>query len=535
VAHELASMDVLQHYLSQQLFRFNGSETFTGRDAFEGAFVSGALGAGKSSGPGSLLSSSMLRAGYGFAVCVAKPDELELWCRYFKGTGRDPRDDIRVIQPSPMHPGQVWPRELGEPFGYRHNVLQHEFRSGGYLVDNVVDVLHSAVVGGVAAAKENDFWERSSKEMLRNAVSLSVMQAPAPQQASIRLDDVLDIIMTAPTSMADLESRTYKAGRCAEALRLADERLRDLPDPQYRDLQLAARYWLVQHLRMAEETRTSIQATITSKISSLLWSPFRELLNSESDPEAAPERSLQADPRTGHAKVLVFNIPVKLFGEAGRTAQLLLKAGWQKAVDRRIRDIRNNDPRCRPVSGWADEAQYFVTRQDATFQQTARDAMAATVFLTQNLPNLYAELGEHHTHSLLGNLQTKIILANGDTTTNEWAERLFGKAPEGHYSTPATGNAPATFATQVQPLVPAIKFTELKKGGVRANPTSPPRVGGLCSRRDASGLLPGTFATTPSSPKASACREGARGDDTGRTHPGDTGAVLGPNDYLEAW
>ena len=472
------AMNIRDHYLGQTLFRINGAEEYLGRDGFEGIFVSGALGSGKSTGPGDLIASAMLKAGYGFAVCVAKPDELALWCSYFRGTGRDARTDIRVIQPSPMHPGQVWPGELGPPTGYRHNVLQHEYRHGGHSVDAVSEILSAAVVGGEIATQESTFWRDAADRMVQHATELSVMQARSPEDAEIRLDDILDIIMTAPVSTADLDSKSFQQGRCAEALRLADEQRHGLSEPRYGDLKLTTRYWMVQHPRMAEEMRSSIVETITSKMTTLLRSPLRELVTSTSDSEVAPERSLEADPKTGNPKVLVFNLPVKLYGDAGRIAQLLLKAGWQKAADRRIKAILQNDHRCRPAANWADEAQYFLTRHDASFQQTARAAMVATVYLTQNLPNLYAELGEHRTHSLLGNLQTKILLTNGDPSTNEWGERLFGATLQRLYTTPVSGEAAPSYATSMLPLIPAVRFTELKKGGAVRNREGRGVVGG---------------------------------------------------------
>ena len=63
---------------------------------------------------------------------------------------------------------------------------------------------------------------------------------------------------------------------------------------------------------------------------------------------------------------------------------------------------------------------------------TARTARACTVYLTQNLPSYYAQIGgrnpEHIADSLLGNFQTKIFHANGDPKSNQWAADLIGKS-----------------------------------------------------------------------------------------------------------
>jgi hypothetical protein len=104
---------------------------------------------------------------------------------------------------------------------------------------------------------------------------------------------------------------------------------------------------------------------------------------------------------------------------------------WQRATQRRTKLLESEWSSQRPVFLWADESQYFITREDALFQQTARSALAATVFLTQNISNYYVALGGDQARaaadSLLGNLQTRVFHANGDPATNEWAERVFGR------------------------------------------------------------------------------------------------------------
>lgn len=128
---------------------------------------------------------------------------------------------------------------------------------------------------------------------------------------------------------------------------------------------------------------------------------------------------------THQGKVVILDLPIKIYGEAGRVAQLLFKTVWQKATE--WRDLVTNP---NPVFLWADEAQYFVTPHDVAFQQTARSQRAAVVYLTQNLPNYQVAFGERdgraRTDSLLACLQTKVFHANSDVVTNEWAQRLFG-------------------------------------------------------------------------------------------------------------
>jgi hypothetical protein len=121
------------------------------------------------------------------------------------------------------------------------------------------------------------------------------------------------------------------------------------------------------------------------------------------------------------------NLPVKEFGEAGRAAQVVYKYMWQQAAERR--NIKQNN---RPLFLWVDEAQNFASEYDMQFQATARSSRACTVYLTQNLPNYYAEMGGAHSKyrvdSLVGNLQTKIWHANSEPETNSRASEIIGKS-----------------------------------------------------------------------------------------------------------
>ena len=120
--------------------------------------------------------------------------------------------------------------------------------------------------------------------------------------------------------------------------------------------------------------------------------------------------------------ILVIDLPVKEFGEVGLFSQVLWKIAFQRAMERR--SLKGSP---RPVFLWADEAQYFVTSpNDMQFQTTCRSAGVATVFLSQNVSNFYAALGngergKAEADSIFANLNTKIFHANGDPVTNEWA------------------------------------------------------------------------------------------------------------------
>jgi type IV secretory pathway TraG/TraD family ATPase VirD4 len=168
------------------------------------------------------------------------------------------------------------------------------------------------------------------------------------------------------------------------------------------------------------------------------------------------------------------DLNVKEYMEAGRYAQLIFKLLWQQATERRVKSaILEERDRLRPVFIWADECQEFITSEDAAFQATARSARACTVYITQNLPNLYRILNnKHEVDAFLGNLATKIFHANADVATNEFAANTIGRDWIAHRSI-SYGNQQNSGSINRSEsydfLVPPIQFSRLKKGGVDNN------------------------------------------------------------------
>ena len=167
--------------------------------------------------------------------------------------------------------------------------------------------------------------------------------------------------------------------------------------------------------------------------------------------------------------IIVLDIPIKEYGDLGQFSQVLFKYIWQQAMERR--NVTENN---RPVFMWADESQNFITSYDREFQSTARSSRACTVYLTQNLPSYYSELGGEkgkvEADAFLGNLQTKIFHANGDSTTNEWAANIFAKSWQfrrsmnsGFSGGGASGSSGVSEALELDVLPQ--EFAMLRKGG----------------------------------------------------------------------
>ena len=117
-------------------------------------------------------------------------------------------------------------------------------------------------------------------------------------------------------------------------------------------------YFLTEFAGLSERTRSVIVSTFTSMIDVLNRGILSELFSGATNitPEAIEDGA-----------ILIIDLPVKEYAEVGQFAQVLWKAMFQRAIERR--NLRTND---RPVFLWADEAQYVTTSYDMQFQTTCR-------------------------------------------------------------------------------------------------------------------------------------------------------------------
>ncbi len=425
------------------------------RDACEGTQIFGATGSGKTSGSGYHLATRMLAKGFGGLVLCAKSDEAANWAGYAAETERS--DDIVVLNPND---------------GSRFDFMEYEFKAGGgaELTQNLVALFTTAIAatGGDDRGSSTDpYWADALRQLVTNAIDLVRLSG-----RSVTLFDVNRIIVTAPQTK-DVRSFLGTDAFAAECLREANARsvADELTDADQVDLEQTIEYWLNDFAGLAPRTRSIIVSSFTSRVTGLLRGPLQRLFCPREAPKNAKSPFTVTPEDTRRGKVIVLDLPIKDYGEVGRFAQILFKTIWQRAIERL--DVGEED---RPVFLWADESQYFVTNHDVLYQQTARSKQAATVYLTQSLPNYYAMLATRDpvsaTHSLLGNLQTKIFHANGDPTTNDWAERTFNFEPtqrpgRSHARNQRSGDSTLTNSvTEVrEPIVPARALATLRKGG----------------------------------------------------------------------
>lgn len=390
--------------LSAPLLSWSGSDEWTVRDAVAGTLVLGATGSGKSSGSGACIAMAMLNAGFGGLVLTAKPDERAQWESYADAAGR--RGDVLVFDASAR---------------FRFNFLDHELQFGGAgagVTENVVQ-LFSAVLEiaersstGGGGREDEGYWRRSCRQLMRNLVDLLAMAT-----GRVSVPDLYRAVVSAPTSFEQLRSEQWRSDSfCFDLLQRADRASKT--ERQQADFQMVTDYLCLEFPGLSDKTRSVIVSTFTSLVDVLNRGVLRDLFCGDSNigPEVVEE-----------GKVLIVDLPVLGFAEVGQFAQVLWKHAFQRAIER-----RPVGEETRPVFLWCDEAQYFTTSGDMRFATTCRGARVALVLLSQNISNFEAALGggpdgKAQSASLFANLTTKVLHANGDPVTNEWAATLIGR------------------------------------------------------------------------------------------------------------
>ncbi len=434
--------------LDRIIYSFNdGDEPFTIGNACEGVQIFGGIGSGKTSGSGEALARSFLRAGFGGLVLCAKKDVLDDWKRYASETGR--ANHLLVFNATGEFVFPFLQYEIerkGEGAGYSDNLVR--------LFTTVYEAIDRSIDGG-----SDPYWTRAMQQLLRNTIDLCMIA-----RGTVSVPLIHDVILSAPTSIAQLDTDEWKAKSLCWQL-LLEGHAKELDKWVQHDFDSTAAFWLEEYPNLADKTRSSIVSTLSTMIDIFLRRPFRRLFS-----EMPDDRRKIAYPELTHrGAIIILNLPVKEYGDAGRAAQVVYKYLWQQSAERRT--VTNETT---PVFLWVDEAQNFVTEYDMQFQATARSSKACTVYLTQNLPNYYAVMGgsqsKYRVDSLIGNLQTKIWHANSDPMTNEHAAETIGRSWQirqssgesfgGDYFNVSSGKN-ESFDYDVPPQV----FTKLRKGG----------------------------------------------------------------------
>lgn len=388
---------------NRSLLRLNKHDRFRLRDALEGVVIMGGTGSGKSSGSGEALAMAYLRAGWGGMVMCAKPDEAARWQNYARRAGRA----AHVLH---FHAEGTWNYNFADYEVHRPDGAGGDTFNLVNLMDKVIEAAQLAE--GQSGGADNPFWPRARREMTANTV-----EPLFAATGMLQIDDIIRFVSSAPSSRKEAFNEEWKANSffyqvLCEALRAPKGRV--LPEHAMR---ATANYWFSTYAELDPRTRSNIVATLTSTLAPFLRGMLRERFCTTTN--FIPEL-------THEGAIIIVDFPVKVWGDAGVVAANIMKYQWQRATERRAVGKHT-----RPCFLWADECQFFLTDYDAEFQSTARSALAATVYITQNLPTFQSRLKGRDpkatAESLLGNFQTKIFHANTDVATNQYAAEMIGK------------------------------------------------------------------------------------------------------------
>ena len=402
------------HRLDKPLIKIGGKDRLTLRSATEGTLILGGTGSGKTSGSGEAIRRAYLRSGMGGLVLCVKADEADSWRIAAKKMGR--AKDLLVVDASGKH---------------RFNFMDYAaatIASNGFHQNLVVlmqQISEATMVANSGDSNgENSFFEKAALKWLAHTFPL--LHAA---RETIQLKQVYQMVVSAPKSLEDVDSEAWRAKSfCWKVLRDVALKAEEQKD-QYADkiIEEHGHFWLTEYPSLNARTRTSVEATLTNLIHPFLSGKLAELFCTHSTvvPEMAREGQL-----------ILLDLPALTYGPMGAAAQSLFKYLFGMAMQR-----QKVIEKTRPVFVWIDECQYFLSRSDAELLSTARSSKISCVFITQDLPSFYAQLGPKSrdvADSIISKFGTRILHANTCRTTNQYAAEIIGKTTK--FNTSKTTN-----------------------------------------------------------------------------------------------
>lgn len=454
-----------QFDLNKPILEFTNSEEktcITLKDTFSSILILGATGSGKSSGSAATIIRNLLSNGCGGLILSVK-NEYDTILRYCQQTGRE-QHLIRVSID-------------GE---HAFDFLEYvSTRSQSNFVSNIVNLLYAAIEAG----SKNDsgqiggemFWNQSLRMLMTHTISLSML-AYGRVTVSMLYDIALSITnadkdsffeKTLNTAKDSIQAKIdeWEAGKedwinTADDLAYNEALFKAIP--QAREFKIADQYFH-SFRNLNPKTRTIVESIFSGFLFNLIQEPVYSLFSNCSS-TFSPESCFDG-------KIILLDLPIKIYGQAARYAQLIFKMIWQAAMERR--NLKENN---RPVFLFSDECQELLTENDNMFTATSRSSNLCNIWVTQSLPNLYACIGgnnsEHFVKGLIANFATKIIHANTDVETNSWASNLIGEAYQKDESetistTNGTMTTSQTVTVKLAKMVRPEAFNSLLTGGVQ--------------------------------------------------------------------
>jgi len=429
--------------LDRALLQISPQDSLTFGNAVEGMSTMGNPGSGKSTGTGANLLMALMAAGCGGLVCCVKLDERKAIEHYAALTGRS--KSLVIVSPD-----ERWRCNL---LGY----LLHRPGIKGSRTEPIVNLLMVIVEiaerGERNGGKNDRFWDRALRQVIRNAVEIFIAAGEPLSVAALHR-----FITSSPSSVAEAKDEGWRSeSYCFQVIERAYERRDAMPPRQQQDMELAVVFWLKEFPQYPEETRGSILATWGTAAEPLMRGQLADLFGS--DTNFVPEVSFSG-------AIIVLDLPTRIYGKAGLVLQGAFKYVWQLAAE-----SRRIEPDSPVAFLFADEFHELFTEHDAAFFATARSSRIASIVISQNLANYYSALGgeqgRHQAEAMLGNLSTHIWHTNGHSQTNEWAAKTIAdhRGVRANYQTGHDGRSTGGGSEDIAPKVLASTFTELSKGG----------------------------------------------------------------------
>ena len=406
---------------------------WTIRDALNGLLILGGIGSGKTSGPSRYIALQYLKNNFSGVVLCSKREEVDMWKEYSRLTNREA--DLCIVEPNG--------NEYFDMFDY---LCKANRPAGVTLTGNIVQVLKTVIEGSQersGRAGDDSFWEGAMDLLITNCIELSLLHTgtitaqqlyslamSAPQKGITRNDenrkDSVTFILNEVNKRLNQKVEDFKKTLTTEQKEFYKidpvefEKAIFSIAPESETVKEVYNFFMDTYYNLSDKTRSIIHFLFVGFLQSFLKEPVKSLFCSGKT-TFTPDDCL-----TGN-KIIVLNIPTKIFQKAGRDVQTTFKLLFQRAMEQR--DIKENG---RIAFIFADEAQEFILPTDTDFQATARGLRVAVVYISQNLPNFYACMGglksEYKVKAFLGTLSTKIFNANADIDTNRYASDLIGEA-----------------------------------------------------------------------------------------------------------
>jgi hypothetical protein len=392
--------------LDKEILKLSDVDVIRFRDIIEGGcFVSGGLGAGKSSTVLHQLAMSFLYSGFGGLILTVKSDETARWIEKVKAAGRE--KDLIVFN---VQSGLSF-----DPIAY---LSEYGGRAAG-LIETIVEAFTLLMnVGKVQQQSSGEQYFLNAVEELIRAVL--VVLSHAKQKLSIL--SMYRLIASLPQSDEQIDSAEWQKGECSRIINELKQRQGSLTISQRDDLDVAIVHLLEKWASLDYRTKSNIESTWSGMASRFVYDPFRSLFCSGRF-DFTPEQI------THKRKLIIVDIPALEYGrQTSRICQILVKMIFQKAW------LRHPyvPGCCNGAFIFQDEFAYMLHKDEGLFHTVCRAAAVAPICACQNILSLAGdEFGEQtpgsKTLGFLGLFALKFWLANNETLTNEWAANQIGR------------------------------------------------------------------------------------------------------------